>query len=378
MAYVPPGVIVETVLNPKLVLLNDLDRVPAVIGLGPIAFSVTDEPISRGSGSGANNFDKLAITSDQFVTISRVSNLPGQVTGSPYDYSTSIYHPVTGAGNPQTAAKSFTLVDSSGSNPPTTTVSLTTGNPLSTIQIIAATTPYSPIGAFRFTTGPAVWSANRDSGSAALRIRYTTSGSGAVYAAGTISVYDRGVSSNNGFKIYVPEVVTAAAGDYDIFVAQDGSTYSGSGVVGGSITRSATDGRAAIYWDSQASSASQYPNTGPTNGEVYYVSYSYDPPANQYDPLILTSVSDIETKFGTESSNNTLTVGAKLVLENGSPAVICVQQRGLSYDGNNFQDALNKLEKIPSVNYIVPVYKSNYTSGQISDIITREIGRAHV
>ena len=111
-----------------------------------------------------------------------------------------------------------------------------------------------------------------------------------------------------------------------------------------------TSGSSSVYWDGTAGS------TAPREGEVYYVSYTYPVPSDQFDPQLFVDSNDVKSFYGVEStSTGKLTVAANMALENGAPAIMCVQVQGNPAVSANWSTALDKLKKKSSIAYIVPV-----------------------
>ena len=111
-----------------------------------------------------------------------------------------------------------------------------------------------------------------------------------------------------------------------------------------------TSGSSSIYWDGTAGS------TAPRAGEVYYASYTHAVPSTQFDPTLFVDSKDVKAFYGAEStSTGKITIAANMALENGAPAVMCVQVDGNEAVGANWTTALNKLKKKSSIAYIVPV-----------------------
>ena len=117
-----------------------------------------------------------------------------------------------------------------------------------------------------------------------------------------------------------------------------------------------------IYWDPAAIPGS----TAPRQGEIYYVSYTYPVPSTQFDPTILTDSNDVIATYGSESASNTLAVAANLALENGAPAVLCVQVSGSASSLANWQATFDKLKKKDNIAYLVPVKTDNVVSGVVA------------
>jgi len=117
-----------------------------------------------------------------------------------------------------------------------------------------------------------------------------------------------------------------------------------------------------IYWDPGAIGGS----TAPREGETYYVSYTYPVPDTQFDPTIFTDSKDIIAAYGAESASNKLTVAANMALENGAPAVMCLQVSGSASTLTNWQSAFDKLKKKDNIAYVVPVTTDTDVSGVIA------------
>jgi len=111
-----------------------------------------------------------------------------------------------------------------------------------------------------------------------------------------------------------------------------------------------TSGSSSIYWGGTAGS------TAPREGEVYYASYTYAVPSDQYDPQLFVDSEDVKAFYGAESTGTgKLTVAANMALENGAPAVMCIQIQGNPAVTANWSTALDKLKKKSSIAYVVPI-----------------------
>lgn len=111
-----------------------------------------------------------------------------------------------------------------------------------------------------------------------------------------------------------------------------------------------TSGSSSIYWDGTAGS------TKPREGEVYYASYTYAVPSDQFDPQLFVDSKDVKAFYGAESTGTgKLTIAANMALENGAPAVMCIQVQGNPAVGANWSTALDKLKKKSSIAYVVPI-----------------------
>jgi len=78
--YKPQGVDVTINDNPNIINSAGIQRVPAIIGLGPSTVVVTDEAVVRGTGS----IDLLSVTPNTISSITKVSNTPGVTGGLSY------------------------------------------------------------------------------------------------------------------------------------------------------------------------------------------------------------------------------------------------------------------------------------------------------
>ena len=122
------------------------------------------------------------------------------------------------------------------------------------------------------------------------------------------------------------------------------------------------------HYNTSGSTGSIYWSTGvtagvnkPLLGETYYVSYTYPVTATQYDPQLFVDSKDVQAFYGTEDSGigtsgtSALTIGANLALENGAPAVMCVQLDGVNTSSTVWTGAFSKLKKKDNIGYLVPL-----------------------
>jgi len=111
-----------------------------------------------------------------------------------------------------------------------------------------------------------------------------------------------------------------------------------------------TLGSCAVYWTGIPGS------TAPRTGETYYVSYTYPVPSTQFNPQVFTDSADIVSTYGTEdSSTPDITIAANMALENGAPAVLCLQVSGSIAVDANWSTTFNKLKKKSNVAYLIPI-----------------------
>lgn len=117
-----------------------------------------------------------------------------------------------------------------------------------------------------------------------------------------------------------------------------------------------------IYWDPTATAGSD----APQQGEIYYVSYTYPVSDTQFEPTLFTDSRDIIATYGSESATNKLTVAANMALENGAPAVMCLQVSGSASSLTNWQSAFDKLKKKSNIAYVVPVTTDTDVAGVVA------------
>jgi hypothetical protein len=111
-----------------------------------------------------------------------------------------------------------------------------------------------------------------------------------------------------------------------------------------------TSGSCSVYWAGVAGS------TIPKAGETYYVSYNYNVPTTQFTPQVFTDSSDIVATYGTEdSATPDITIAANMALENGAPAVMCLQVSGNTAAEANWSTAFDLLKKKSNIAYLVPI-----------------------
>ena len=116
----------------------------------------------------------------------------------------------------------------------------------------------------------------------------------------------------------------------------------------------------SLYWNVDGEAGTNLPLTG----EKYYVSYTYPVPDSQYTPQLFIDSKDVQTFYGTEDNgirvgettgSGSLAIGANLALENGAPAVMCVQIKGAYDASSTWTTAFNKLKKKDQISYLVPL-----------------------
>lgn len=151
-----------------------------------------------------------------------------------------------------------------------------------------------------------------------------------------------------------PGVVTGSV-DYQL-ISNNGSLYDSS--------KAAITNPGKVTWSAGA-------NT-PSIGDVYYITYVYDVLSSQFDPKTLSDKVTIQGNYGNESNTNgILTVGGSIVLENGSPAVMCVQASGSSYNETAYKNAIDRLKKKTNVEQLVVLFPSgSVTKAQQETLLT--------
>jgi hypothetical protein len=77
MSYTPPNVQVTSIANTRIINISENARIPAVVGYGPSVRYITDEVVTRISGTGSSYVDYL---SNYGVTVTRVSPFPTGLT----------------------------------------------------------------------------------------------------------------------------------------------------------------------------------------------------------------------------------------------------------------------------------------------------------
>lgn len=107
-----------------------------------------------------------------------------------------------------------------------------------------------------------------------------------------------------------------------------------------------------IYWGTETVAG----DTGPRVSETYYVSYTYPVPSDQFDPQIFVDSKDIVAFYGNEdSTTNDITTAANMALENGAPAVMCLQVLGSISVAAHWSTAFTKLKKKSNIAYLIPI-----------------------
>ena len=138
------------------------------------------------------------------------------------------------------------------------------------------------------------------------------------------------------------------------------------GIASGSVSARAISENGALYSLASASitNPGQITWTGsgdnvPNEGDVYYISYTYDVLSTQFDPKTFSDKAALKSTYGDEDvTDGLLTIGGAIVLENGSPAVMCVQASGSSYVEANYKAAIDKLQKKNNIEQLVILFPS--------------------
>lgn len=143
----------------------------------------------------------------------------------------------------------------------------------------------------------------------------------------------------------------SSSNDIDAIPGLYGSLYSGSMYTG------VADGR--LNWSQDPVQVAT--GSVPSSGSVYYVSYTHSVPAAQFLPTAFSDKNDLVAFFGQENNTSgSLSVAGSLALENGAPAVICVQVSGSATapTAAAYRDAIDKLRKKSNVEEIVCIFPS--------------------
>lgn len=142
-------------------------------------------------------------------------------------------------------------------------------------------------------------------------------------------------------------------------VSNNGALYS--------LASASVDTSGRISWPQGVAEANV-----PATGSVYYVTYSYNAPASQYDPGNFFDKDIIKAKYGPESNTTgLLTIAGLLALENGSPSVLLVQASGSSYSESAYRSAIDKLKKKSNIEQLIVVFPSgSVTRSQQESLLT--------
>lgn len=122
-----------------------------------------------------------------------------------------------------------------------------------------------------------------------------------------------------------------------------------------------------IVWFSNADNGDGISIGNDLNLNAYYIHFSADVPATQYDATLFVDKVDIRAKYGGQqlASSSTpdggatcgvLTVAGSMALEEGSPAIWLVQ--AATNDVAGYKTAIDKLKKINGINYVLSVFPS--------------------
>lgn len=138
------------------------------------------------------------------------------------------------------------------------------------------------------------------------------------------------------------------------------------GISSGSVSAQSITSNGALYSLASASITNPgqvtWSGSGdnvPDEGDIYYISYIYDVLAAQFDPKTFSDKAALKSTYGSEDvTDGLLTVGGAIVLENGSPAVMCVQASGSSYVEANYKAAIDKLKKKTNIEQLVILFPS--------------------
>ena len=197
----------------------------------------------------------------------------------------------------------------------------------------------------------------------------------AVVALGptTVSVVDEAVQRGTGSVDYLSVYATSG-----VTISQIANS---PGVVSGKLNAVLVSQSGALYNTASGSFGSGdgsmtwnlTPSVDvPSTGSVYYVTYSYDAPASQYDPTVMVDKKYITAKYGAENTaNGMLSIGGSIALENNSPGVLLVQATGSSYNVAAYQAAIDKLQKKSNIEQLVILFPSgSVTRAQQETLLT--------
>ena len=139
-------------------------------------------------------------------------------------------------------------------------------------------------------------------------------------------------------------------------ISLNGSLYSIASVSVGD-----TNGTGSITWTGSGANV-------PSSGQTYYVTYTYDSPAAQFNPIVYSDTQHIYNDKGQE--NNTigiLSVAGALVLENGAGGVMLCQVSGSTYSEAAYKTAIDKLRVKNNIEQLICVFPIGTTwADQIS------------
>ena len=165
------------------------------------------------------------------------------------------------------------------------------------------------------------------------------------------------VGAGPSARVVTDYPIARGSGAYDVLPVGSGSimtlsqlaAYPGASVSNAAwAARYSLSGSNAVYWGAGTAGVNV-----PRNGETYYVSYTYPVTSSQYDAQTFTDSNDVLAAYGAEASGS-LTTAANIALENGAPAVICVQIQGTGTLAQ-YQAAIDKLKKKSNIAYVIPL-----------------------
>lgn len=100
MAYTKPGVYSRYVPTPGTVILGAGARIPAVVGVAPTYYTVTDEQVVRGSYPYGSQIDSLENTAILISSIGDVAGVSGYVEGTDFQLTAGGVEWITGGDSP--------------------------------------------------------------------------------------------------------------------------------------------------------------------------------------------------------------------------------------------------------------------------------------
>ena len=116
----------------------------------------------------------------------------------------------------------------------------------------------------------------------------------------------------------------------------------------------------------------------PSVGAVYYVTYTFDTPEEQYKPIVYTDSGVIERTYGFEDTDlGILTIAGKIVLENGVSGVILNQVKTADegvFVVQEYKNAIDKLRKKDNIEYVVVVFPEGVERIEQEEVIAYAMG----
>jgi hypothetical protein len=210
---------------------------------------------------------------------------------------------------------------------------------------------------------------------------------GSTMAAKTFATRDGGESlSSDVFLVQCKTVGAAGSGKYDVYSLIEGVTAT---AVSSGITRTdivpgvklyVTDTTGSTIGDGCSfTSTSGYNANEPDAGTTYSVDYTYAKTEADYVAKTFYKLADVITEYGSDSSDNTLTIGARIVFEQAASSVVCVPVYGLTGSESEsqivaaYRNAVDKLEG-QEVQIVVPLYPSQTLASYVKTHVLKMSG----